>query len=310
MNAHAPAWAAPLIAAGVLAIGIYLVAVLDAAARRVVAGAPVGASVSTEPVRAAVGLAVQHRSSTERPDTALWVLAPALLAGLAALSVVVVPWSPTFSIADVEAGVVLWGTVESLAIVAFFWHGWSANSQQPLIAGYRYVAVGLSYLLLSMFVLIAATIPAQSLRLSAIVASQAHLWNVIRQPLGLPLFVIVALGSASWGPMDLAGGADLSGGTQAEVAGVDRLGWLAARAAILVSFSLMAAVTFLGGWQGPLLPGPMWVALKAVAVLVVLVALGHVRVRVRAERFVTVCWLVLLPLAFADLVIAGVEGLR
>jgi len=45
-------------------------------------------------------------------------------------------------------------------------------------------------------------------------------------------------------------------------------------------------------------------------VLVVLVVLGHVRVRVRAERFVTVCWLVLLPLAFVDLAIAGIEGLR
>ncbi|MGI8710709.1 MAG: NADH-quinone oxidoreductase subunit H [Acidimicrobiales bacterium] len=310
MNAHAPAWAAPLIAAGVLAVGIYLVAVLDAAARRVVAGVALGAGVSTEPVRAAAGLAVQHRSATERPDAALWVLAPALLAGLAALAVVVVPWSPTFSIADVEAGIVLWGTIESLVIVAFFWHGWSANSHQPLIAGYRYVAVGLSELLLSMFVLIAAAIPAQSLRLSAIVASQNHLWNVVRQPLGLPLFAIVAMGSASWGPMDLAGGADLSGGTQAEVAGVARLTWLVARAAILVSFSLMGAVAFLGGWHGPLLPGPLWVAFKAVAVLVVLVVLGHVRVRVRAERFVTVCWLVLLPLAFVDLAIAGIEGLR
>ncbi|WP_368667820.1 NADH-quinone oxidoreductase subunit NuoK [Palleronia pontilimi] len=39
----------------------------------------------------------------------------------------------------------------------------------------------------------AAALPAESLSLIAIVDSQREVWNVIRQPLGLPLFVIVAL---------------------------------------------------------------------------------------------------------------------
>jgi NADH-quinone oxidoreductase subunit H len=197
-----------------------------------------------------------------------------------------------------------------LVIVAIFLHGWSANAHQPLVAGYRFLAVGLSYLLLSMFVLIAAAIPAESLAVSDIVVAQRDLWNVVRQPLGFPLFVIVALGSATWGPLDLAGGADLAGGTTADVSGVPLLVWRAARAAMLTSFAAMAATVFLGGWQGPWLPQPVWVAVKTLLVLAVLVVAGHTVARTRAERFVTVCWVVLLPLGFVDLAMAGVEALR
>ncbi len=292
-------------------MGAYAVAVVDAVVARTISGVAPAGSVLSLPLRRASLLLSQHPArAAERPDAAMWTLAPALYAGLAAAGLAVVPWSRSFSIADVESGIVLWGTVEALAIVAIFVHGWSANSLHPLLGAYRFLAVGLSYLLLSMFVLIAAAIPAQSLSLSGIVESQAHVWNVVRQPLGLPLLLVVALGSATWGPLDLADGDDLAGGTAAEVSGRARLVWLVARAAMLTSFAAMAATVFLGGWHGPVLPGPVWVAVKTLGVIVVLVGAGHLVARVRAERFVTVCWVVLLPLAFADLAIAGLEALR
>ncbi len=302
--------AAPLLVGLVLATGAYAVAVLDSLIGSMVSGVGDRRAPLVAPLRRAALLAGQLRTTTERPDAVTWLLAPALYAALAAAGLAVVPWSSSFSVADVDAGIVLWGTVEALVIVAIYLHGWSANSLQPLLAAYRFLAVGLSYLLLSMFVLIAAAIPAESLSLSRIVVSQGHLWNVVRQPLGLPLFAIVALGSTTWGPLNLADGDDLSGGTTAEVSGRHRLVWLVARAAMLTSFSAMSAAVFLGGWQGPLLPGPVWMVLKSLVVMSGLVAGGHLFARVRAERFVTWCWVVLLPLAALDLAIAGVEGLR
>lgn len=303
-------WAAPLLSGALLVAGVYATAVIDAATARRVAGAGASASVLLEPLRRAAVVAVQAPSATERPDIVTWLLAPALYLGLAATGLVVIPWSPTFAIADVRAGIVVWGAVESLVVVAIFLHGWSANSLQPLLAAYRFLAVGLSYLLLSMFVLIAAAIPAQSLAVSDIVASQHGLWNVIRQPLGLPLFLVVALGSATWGPLDFADGTDLAGGTTAEVSGLPLLVWRAARAAMLTSFAAMAATVFLGGWQGPWLPGPVWVAAKTLIVLTSLVAASHRVARVRAEQFVTLCWVMLLPVGFVNLAVAGVESLR
>lgn len=310
MNGSAAWWAAPLLVGAVLASGVYLVAVLDAVAFRLVSGGPLDADVVFEPARRAALLVVQQRVGTERPDAASWALAPAAYAGLAAAGLAVVPWSSTFSVADVDAGIVWWGAVEALAVVAVFLHGWSSNSFLGLVAAYRYVAVALSYLLVSMFVLIAVALPAESLQVSAVVDAQAGLWNVLRHPLGLPLFVVVALGATFWGPMNLADGTDLSGGTSAESSGSSRLAWQVARAAMLVSFAAMGSAAFLGGWHGPWLSGPLWMALKTLVLLVVLVLAGHLVARVRAERFVTRCWTVLLPLAFVDLGLAGLVALR
>ena len=85
-----------------------------------------------------------------------------------------------------------------------------------------------------MFVLIAAALPAESLSIGAIVASQQSVWNVVRQPLGLPLFLIVTAGVTFTGPLGVVDAADLAGGGAAEVGGVHRLVWSAARAAMLV----------------------------------------------------------------------------
>jgi NADH-quinone oxidoreductase subunit H len=179
----------------------------------------------------------------------------------------------------------------------------------PLIGAYRYVAIGLPAMLVSMFVLIAAALPAESLAVPAVVAAQADLWNVVAQPLGLPLFVLLGLSLTLRGPFDYADPDDLAGGTSVEDSGAGRAAWQVARLAMLVSFSAMAATAFLGGHLGPWLPGPVWLALKTVGVLIVTVAAGHLLARMPPARMLTLLWVVLLPLSFLDLVIAGVESL-
>lgn len=301
-------WGSALVAAGVLCVGAYVVALVDAAWHGALSGTG-GRRIMSAPL---AGLAVsvsRQTLRTEAPDRPLAVVAAIGYLALAAIGLSVVPLTESVVVVPTEVGIVVWGTVEALALVVLFMRGWSPNSLQALFAAYRFVAVGLSYLLLSMFVLIAAALPAQSLAITPIVDAQAGLWNVVRQPLGLPLFAIVALGTTWWGPFALAGGADLSGGVAAETSGCGLAVWRIARAMMLVSFSAMAAAVFLGGWHGPWLPGWAQMALKTLVVAVALVGTRHLFARVRAERFVTICWTVLLPLGFADLAIAGLESL-
>lgn len=291
-----------------LAIGAYAVAVLD----RLIAGAlgmPQAGSAWQAPLARGAWLWMQSANATEAPDWQAWRLAPALYLTLAAIGLALVPWSETLIATDLTTGVVLWGSVEALATVVIFLHGWSANSLFALIGAYRYVALGLSYILISMFVLIGVALPAESLQFSQVVASQEALWNIVRQPLGLPLFLIVGLGITFWGPLDLADSTDLAGGTASEVSGPPRLVWELARAMMLVAFSGVAASAFLGGWLGPWLPGPLWLALKMLVVLAALLLLGHLLPRLAPERCVTLMWVVLLPLSFVDLVWAGAVAL-
>lgn len=308
VTALPPATAVALVAV-VLTVGAYLVAIADRVLFALVAGRRPSGDVVTAPARDAAALVRQQPVTTEAPDAILGVWAPAAYAGMAAMALSVVPLSAGVAVADVRTGIVVLGAAEALAIVAIFLHGWAPNSALPLGAAYRFVGIALSYELLSMFVLIAAALPAESLSLGAIVASQQSVWNVIRQPLGLPLFLVVVAGVTFTGPLGVVDATDLAGGGAAEASGVPRLVWAVARAAMLVAFAAAAAAVFLGGWLGPVLPGAAWMALKTAGVAVAVLAGRHLLARVSPERFVRVAWTVLLPLAFADLAIAGVVSL-
>jgi len=305
-----PAAAAASVGA-VLVVGVYLVAVLDGAVAARVAGRPrAGTALLVMPARRAARLLLQSRTTTERPDAAAWAVATVALGTLAAAGLVVVPLSSRGGVAEVADGIVLFGAAMALVMVAVFLHGWSPNSVFPMIGGYRFAAQALSYEMPLALVLIAVALPARSLSVVAIVESQHGLWNVVRQPLGLPLYLIAAAGVAFWGPLATPDAVDLAGGTAAESSGSELLAWKVARAAILVTVSAMGAAAFLGGWWGPFLPGPVWVALKTAAVLAIIIIAGHTLARVRLQRLVVVAWVVLIPLALIDVFAGGIVALR
>ncbi|MBW3602923.1 MAG: NADH-quinone oxidoreductase subunit H [Actinobacteria bacterium] len=302
---------AAVVVSAVLGVGAYAVAALETGIGARVAGHPLGVTASLRaPLAQAALLLARPAVVTERPDGPLWVLAPALYAALAATALSVLPLATDFAVADVRTGIVVFGSAEVLAMVAVYLHGWAPNSPLPLVGAYRFIASGCSFLLLSMFVLIAAALPAESMSFGRIMASQQEgLWNVLRQPLGLPLFAVVALGVSFFGPLDFSDGHELAGGTAAEVSGPPALAWGWARRAMLATYAIASAVVFLAGPSGPWLPGPLWLALKALAIAAALVWLRHTVGRVQIDRFVLVAWTVLLPLAFLHLAIAGVVTL-
>jgi NADH-quinone oxidoreductase subunit H len=298
-----------LAAASLWLFGAWLAAALDALVDARMAQRALRPAWSM-PLRRAAAMLVRSSSRTEHPDRVTWSLAPALYLGLAMAGLAVVPMAAGHAVLEMPATVVIWGAIESLTIIAVFLHGWSANAPLPLIGAYRYVAIGLPAMLLSMFVLIAAALPAQSLSVMAIVDSQRDLWNVVRQPLGLPLFMLLGLALTLRGPFDFADSADLAGGTMAERSGLPHALWQFARLSMLVAFAAMASAAFLGGYLGPGLPGFLWMVLKTALLLALMVAAGHAFARMPPARMLGLQWLVLLPLAFADLAIAGLESLR
>lgn len=309
MRGSLPPVLAVLATGAAMAAGIYASVVLDEVAGRIIGRRAGLGRAALDPLRRTAQLLLQGRTSTERPDAHAWALAPALLAGLAAVAMAAVPFGPQLAVADVDAGIVLFGAAMAMVMVAVFLQGWSANSLFPLMGGYRFVAQALSYEMLHMLVLIAAALPARSLAVGEIVESQAHLWNVLRQPLGLPLYLVAAAGLAFWGPLRLPDAEDLAGGTSAELSGAPLLVWRLAQRAMLVAVAAMGAAAFLGGWHGPVLPAPAWVALKTLALLAVLVAARHLLARVPIERFMWACWVILIPLALLDVFQAGVQAL-
>lgn len=289
-----------------LSAGIVLVVTLDGVLAGVVAGEGAAAvRRSLQPFRRAALLAVQQTTRTERPDAQAWALAPGLLLGLGALMLAVVPLAPGAAVADDPHGIVLFGAAAATVLIPVFLQGWSPNSLFPLIGGYRMFAQGLSSMIPFALVLIGAALPAQSLGVGDIVADQQGLWNVVRMPLGLVVYLVTACAMVFWGPLGAPAAADLAGGIELESSGRSLLAWKAAHAAVVVGVAAMGAAVFLGGWAGPWLPGPVWVVLKTALLAGVVVAAGHVVPRVRVERYVVVAWAVLLPAALVDVFITG-----
>jgi NADH-quinone oxidoreductase subunit H len=228
-----------------------------------------------------------------------------MIAGLAAVGLAVIPVGPKSSVADPAAGFVLYSAAVAHVMVAVYLHGWSANSTMPLIGAYRFVAQALAYQIPFLLALLAPALPAESLAIGSIVQAQESLWNVARQPLGLPIFLIVSAAATFSLPLDFPDAADLAGGTSGEVSGSQRLVWRGARAALLVMVAAMGASAFLGGWHGPLLPGWLWVVLKTLFLLMILIGASHMFARPSIERFVVFSWLVLLPLSLVNIFFAG-----
>lgn len=292
--------------AGLIAAGVAFAALGDAATRASLAGRPV-LRWSKSFLPEAPAAFVRQRIVTERPDAFNWHLSPGLYLSLGLVGLSIIPFGPGLALVDTNAGIVVWGACEALTIVVIFLHGWSANAPFPLLGAYRYVAIGLPVMLLSMFVLIAAAMPAESLALPAIVEAQRGVWNVVRQPLGLLLFLMLGLAVTLRGPFDYASPFDLAGGVVAESSGPLRASWEFARLVMLVSFSAMASTAFLGGYLGPWLPGALWLLIKTLFVIALLIVATHWFARLPPSRMLTALWILLLPLSFFNLALVGAE---
>ena len=255
-----------------LSLGAWLAASLDRLVPALWGHATAG---PLSALRDAAALMVQQTVTTERPDRLTLLLAPALYLALAAVGLSVVPLSPGLVPVESPVGIVIWGSCEALTIVAVFLHGWSPNAPFPLIGAYRYVAIALPVMLPSMFVLIAAALPAQSLSVTAIVDSQRDTLEC-RSPAARPAAVPACRPDADPPrPVRLCRRGRSCRGTSAEDSGPGRALWQFARLSMLVAFSAMAAAVFLGGPLGPVLPGPVWLWLKTAAVMALTVLLGH-----------------------------------
>lgn len=298
-------WDAP-IALGLVMVGVWWLAALDELFAAHTAGRGWRLTAFWQPWRAGLRHLFKEFRPTERPDPYLWLAAPVLLVGLALASLTVMPLSPTWIGADLSVGVVFFTAMFALVLVAAFWAGWGPNSKYALTSGYRFVGLMLAYEMPLAITIIAVALPAESLRLGAIVATQQQAyWNVVTQPVGFLIYLLCALAVPFWGPFNVVNAPDLAGGAREELSGAPLLVWRFGQYALLLALSAFAVPLFLGGGAGPWLPAPVWSIIKILLVGAGLIALSHHLPRVRLDRFMEVAWVFLIPLSLVNLFLIG-----
>ncbi|MGW5722861.1 complex I subunit 1 family protein [Amycolatopsis sp. NPDC003865] len=297
-------WWGGLLLPVVLAILATATASWDAVLRDRASGGPVRPAM-TLPLRQAGGLLVQQRRRTIGADVLLGrggALALLLAAVLASLVTPLGRWA----VADLSIGIVWFNAMEVVAWTAVWLVGWGANSAYGLVGGYRFIAQGLAYELPHMFALITAALGAGSLRVADVVTAQDSVWFVVWMPVAFVVYLLSVLAMAFWGPFDHPVGADAAGGAAAELSGVDRLAFAAARWLLLTSGAAFAVPLFLGGGSGPLLPAWLWSLVKTLAVLAVLVWVKRRIPTLRMERYQEIAWIVLIPLTLLQALVVAV----
>ncbi len=242
----------------------------------------------------------------------LFLMAPMLTFGLAAIAWAVIPVANGWAIADINVGILYLFAISSLGVYGIIIAGWASNSKYAFLGAMRSAAQMVSYEVSMGFVIVTVLMCVGSLRLNDIVTAQRHVWFCI--PL-LPMFVIFfvsALAETNRAPFDLPEGeSEIVAGFFVEYGAMAFALFFLGEYMNMILMSAMTTILFLGGWMGPfgLLPqlAPLWFVLKVCFFLFVFIWVRGTFPRFRYDQLMRLGWKVFLPASLAYLVIvAGV----
>jgi NADH-quinone oxidoreductase subunit H len=254
----------------------------------------------------------------DKVDRPIFWLAPFLAFTLAFLSISVIPFGESvtiaghtipFQITDLNVGLLFVLAVTSLGVYGVALAGWSSNSKFPLFGGLRSSAQLISYELSLSLAVVGVVMIAGSLSLREIVEQQRGLWNIFKQPIGFLLYFTAAIAETNRTPFDLPEAeSELVGGYHTEYSSFKFAMFFMAEYANMVTVSCLATSLFFGGWLGPVFGPPLlrailpvlWFALKVLAFLFVYIWIRGTLPRFRYDQLMSFGWRFMLPVALLN----------
>ena len=149
---------------------------------------------------------------------------------------------------------------------------------------------------------------AQSISLTGIVQAQDKdgIWYVIPQFVGFVIYLLASTAEVSRIPFDLPEAeGELVAGYHTEYGGMRWAMFQNAEYVSTIAFSALASILFLGGYDGPVLPGPVWMLLKMAFFIFIMIWIRSTLPRVRYDRLMTIGWKVLIPIATLNLIVTA-----
>jgi NADH-quinone oxidoreductase subunit H len=260
-------------------------------------------------------------------DRLLYLLAPFLCLLTTVLGLVVIPMSPVAQIADVSIGVLYLTAIGGFGVLGMLVGGWSSNNKWSLMGGMRAGAQIISYEISVTLSLLVIVIFAGTLQLSEIVASQADGWWLWRaHGIGLVAFVIfliAAVAELNRPPFDIPEGeSELTGGFHTEYSGMRFAFFHLAEFVNMFVMSAFAVTLFLGGWMPfqvggwtlfntamAIVPPGLWFAGKTAFIIFLMMWFRWTFPRLRMDQLMRLEWKVLMPVGFANLILAAIAVL-
>jgi len=241
-------------------------------------------------------------------DRRVFRIAPGFALAPYLVAFAVIPISGTWVGANVPASALFVLAAGSVGILGVLMAGWSSANKYALLGGIRAAAQLLSYELPMVLAVSSVALAAGSVSLTGIVDAWHPIWLLWQLP-GALVFLIAAVAELKRTPFDMpVAEPEIVMGPLTEYTGLRFAFFMLSEYAGIVVMSLLFTVLFLGGWSGPFEDalGPVWTLLKSACISVLIIWLRVAWPRLREDQLQRLAWLVLVPLALAQLALTAV----
>ncbi len=209
---------------------------------------------------------------------------------------------------DLNVGVLVLLALSSLGFYGLILGGWSSGNKYSLLGAARNAAQLVSYEVALGLSIVGVVMISQSLSLVDIANDQAEgVWYILFQPVAFVVFMIAAFAETNRTPFDLGEAeSELIAGYNLEYGSVKFAMFAAAEYVSMIVISAFAATLFLGGPDGPWLPGFIWLGIKIGALLFLFIWVRATVPRFRYDRLMKFGWKVLIPIATLNILVTAI----
>jgi NADH-quinone oxidoreductase subunit H len=260
-----------------------------------------------QPVADTIKILIKEDIIPLNVDKLIHLLAPAVAIVPAIMIFAVIPFQNGASLVDLNIGILYIVAISSVSVVGLVMAGWSSNNKYALISAMRVIAQVVSYEIPMALAIIGVVLFAGTLSMNGIVQAQSIPY-ILLQPLGFLIYFLSALAEINRTPFDLLEAeGEIVAGFNIEYSGIKFALFFLAEYTEAVAISAIIATLYLGGWKGPFLPPVLWFLIKVFAVFILIIWVRSTLPRLRIDQVMGFAWKFLLPLAFINLLVTGVQ---
>ncbi len=279
-----------------------------------------------QPIADAIKLLMKEQVIPSGASKGLFLLAPVIAVAPALAAWSIIPFTPNWVIANVDAAILVMLAMTSMGIYGIIIAGWASNSKYAFLGAMRAAAQMVAYEIAMGFALVGGLMAGQSMRLTEIVARQDGAYGFLEWfwiPL-FPLFLIhyiAGLAETNRHPFDVAEGeSEIVAGFHVEYSGMMFAVFFLAEYANMILISTVSALIFMGGWLSPFnfaflrdgalwwlaAPGVWWLFAKIAFLMFVFLWVRASFPRYRYDQIMRLGWKVFIPITLVWIGVVGI----
>jgi NADH-quinone oxidoreductase subunit H len=273
----------------------------------------------------AVKLLAKEDFMPGRADALIFTLGPVLVFVSAFLLLAIIPFAPTWVLANLSVGLLFIIAAGTLGAYGVLIAGWSLGNKFSLLGGLRAAAQLVSYEIPLAISLLSVAVWVGSMNLLTVVEAQAAVWTVFPLFISACVYLVASLAEIKMTPFDLPEAeSELVAGFNTEYSGMRFGFFFVAEFGELFLLPAIAVTLFFGGYHQPFahwwdfaevlrgwglplvanLYGFLWFLLKTALLAYLIMWIRATLPRFRDDQLMEFCWKGLIPLSLVGLAVA------